>query len=86
MSQTATIIIAIITGTIFLYSLISSTIEQLKFYKDPNPIITTGDGKYAVKNKEGELVEIDLNQSDAPEQLLRFLVTIEENLKILQKN
>lgn len=72
MSSTATIIIAIISGIVFIYSNALYFIE-IHNEKEPDDFISMGNRKYAVRNKEGELVEVDFKQPDAPEQAIRFL-------------
>ena len=74
MSSTATIIIAIISGVVFIYSNALYFIEMQK-QEQPGDIISTGPRKYAVRNKEGELVEVDFESSDARRQLFVFLKT-----------
>lgn len=81
MSSTAAIIIAIISGSVFIYSniLVFFQIqEQIKNEKDPDGIISTGHRKYAIRNKEGELVEIDFKASDAAEQVIPFFAAMLE--------
>ena len=77
MSSTATIIIAIISGIVFIYS---NALYYLKMQNQeyPNAIISTGPRKYAIRNKERELVEIDFESSDAKRQVLVFLTTFLE--------
>ena len=71
MSQTATIIIAIIAGIAFFYPLISSLFQSVPDdFSDR--IIPTGHRMYATRNKKGELVEVDLNKADV-EQFSRFV-------------
>lgn len=81
MSSTAAIIIAIISGSVFIYSnilLFFQIQEQIQNEKDPDKIISTGHRKYAIRNKEGELVEIDFEASDVGEKAIRFFSAMEE--------
>lgn len=78
MSSTATIIIAIISGVVFIYSNALYFIEMQNIQDPDDIIISMGDRKYAVRNKEGELVEVDFKEPDVEEKLMRFFSAILE--------
>jgi hypothetical protein len=76
MSQTATIIIAIIALIGLFYPTISSFFQ--KDAEDPDGITSTGDDIFAIRNKKGELIEVDFTKSDAAEKSILFLTALLE--------